>query len=79
MSLDDKTFASLTETRVSAPHKIAEALTSRRRRETLTQDGMLFIVAADHTARAMVGLYDDPLGRNNRHRAFAITSIIGLH
>ena len=26
MSLDDETFASLTETRVSAPHKIAEAL-----------------------------------------------------
>ena len=51
VSLDDKTFASLTETRVSAPHKIAEALAARRRRQTLTQDGMLFIVAADHTAR----------------------------
>ena len=35
MSLDDKTFASLTETRVSAPHKIAEALAGRRRRQTL--------------------------------------------
>ncbi|HEX3090356.1 MAG TPA: deoxyribose-phosphate aldolase [Ilumatobacteraceae bacterium] len=66
MSLDDATFASLTETRVSAPHKITEALAARRRRDTLTQDGMLFIVAADHTARAMVGLYDDPLAMADR-------------
>ncbi len=66
MSLDDETFASLTETRVVAPHKIAEALAARRRRNTLTQDGMLFIVAADHTARAMVGLYDDPLAMADR-------------
>ncbi|HEY7626166.1 MAG TPA: deoxyribose-phosphate aldolase [Ilumatobacteraceae bacterium] len=66
MSLDDATFAALTETRVSAPHRIAEALAARRRRETLTQDGMLFIVAADHTARGMVSLYDDPLAMANR-------------
>jgi hypothetical protein len=66
VSLDDETYAALTETRVSAPHKIAEALAGRRRRSTLTQDGMLFIVAADHTARGMVGLYDDPLAMANR-------------
>jgi DhnA family fructose-bisphosphate aldolase class Ia len=66
VSLDDATFAALTETRVSAPHRIAEALAARRRRETLTQDGMLFIVAADHTARGMVSLYDDPLAMANR-------------
>jgi len=66
MSLDDETFHSLTEARVSAPHRIAEALAARRRRQTLTRDGMLFIVAADHTARGMVGLYDDPLMMANR-------------
>ena len=66
MSLDDETYAALTETRVSAPHKIAEALAGRQRRSTLTRDGMLFIVAADHTARGMVGLYDDPLAMANR-------------
>ena len=33
---------------------------------TLTTDGMLFIVAADHTARAMVGLGDDPLAMADR-------------
>ncbi len=66
MLLDDQRYASLTETRVSAPHKIADALALRRRRSPLTQDGMLFIVAADHTARAMVGLYDDPLAMANR-------------
>jgi DhnA family fructose-bisphosphate aldolase class Ia len=61
VSLDDEAFASLTETRVADPERIAAALAQRRRRETLTRDGMMFIVAADHTARAMVGLYDDPL------------------
>lgn len=66
MSLDDATFAALTETRVSAPHRIAEALAARRRRDTLTQHGMLFIVAADHTARGMVSLHDDPLAMANR-------------
>jgi DhnA family fructose-bisphosphate aldolase class Ia len=66
VTLTDEQFRQLTETRVSKPHKIAEALASRRRRNTLTQDGMLFIVAADHTARAMVGLYDDPLAMANR-------------
>jgi DhnA family fructose-bisphosphate aldolase class Ia len=64
--LDDETFASLTETRVTAPHLIGESLSARPRRQTLTQDGMLFIVAADHTARAMVGLYDDPLAMADR-------------
>ena len=32
----------------------------------LTRDGMLFIVAADHTARGMVGLGDDPLAMADR-------------
>ena len=66
MSLDDRTFASLTEARVSEPERITAALAARRRRDTLTRDGMLFIVAADHTARGMVGLYDDPLAMANR-------------
>lgn len=66
MSLDDRTFASLTEIRVSEPERIAAALASRRRRDTPTRDGMLFIVAADHTARGMVGLYEDPLAMANR-------------
>jgi hypothetical protein len=66
VSLDDRTFASLTEIRVSEPQRIAAALAARRRRDTLTRDGMLFIVAADHTARGMVGLYDDPLAMANR-------------
>jgi hypothetical protein len=64
--LDDETFASLTETRVTAPHRIGEALAARKRRDTLTRDGMIFIVAADHTARGMVGLGDDPMAMADR-------------
>ena len=66
MSLDDDAFASLTEIRVSAPQEIGAAHAARRRRASLTQDGMMFIVAADHTARGMVGLFDDPLAMANR-------------
>ena len=52
--------------RVHEPARIAAALAGRRRRAALTRDGMLFIVAADHTARAMVGLGDDPLAMADR-------------
>jgi hypothetical protein len=41
VSLDDETFASLTETRVSAPHKIAEALAGRRRRRPASASAIL--------------------------------------
>ena len=51
--------------RVHAPDKIAAAHAARRRRQSLTRDGMLFIVAADHTA-GMVALGDDLLAMANR-------------
>ena len=66
MRLSDAEFGELLDVRVHEPARIAAALAGRRRRDTLTRDGMLFIVAADHTARAMVGLGDDPLAMADR-------------
>jgi hypothetical protein len=64
--LDDRTFKDLLAVRVEEPGRIATALANRRRRSSLTRDGMMFIVAADHTARGMVGLGDDPLAMADR-------------
>ena len=52
MRLDDKAYAELLDVRVREPSRIAEALGERRRRAALAPDGVLFIVAADHTRAA---------------------------
>lgn len=66
MPLGDRAFADLLDVRVHEPERIAEALRLRPRRTAPTRDGMLFIVAADHTARGMVGLGHDPLAMADR-------------
>jgi hypothetical protein len=58
LSGDD--FAALTDLRVDRPQRITEAMASRPRRRHLTTDGHLFIVAADHTARGMIGVPGQP-------------------
>jgi hypothetical protein len=64
--LSDEQFAELIEVRVEEPGRIAEALAVRWRRRELTRDGMLFIVAADHTARGMIGVGSEPLAMADR-------------
>jgi hypothetical protein len=59
MPLDDRGFAELLDVRVHDPERIAKAHAARRRRTPVTRDGMLFVVAADHTARGVVGVGDD--------------------
>ena len=49
--LDDERWLHLVHTRAEQPHLALERLRTRQRRPLLT-DGKLFIVAADHTARA---------------------------
>ncbi len=66
MRLSDAQYRDLTDIRVSQPELITQALATRARRTSLTADGMMFIVAADHTARGMVGLSDDPLAMADR-------------
>ena len=63
--LTDDRWAALLETRATDPAAAAEALARRQRRPRLV-DGKLFLVAADHTARGMLGVRDDPRAMADR-------------
>lgn len=71
MPLSDAAFARLTETRVRAPHAIAEALAARRRRPEIAPDGVLFLVAADHPARGALAVGADHLAMADRRELLA--------
>ncbi|MGI8938381.1 MAG: Cgl0159 family (beta/alpha)8-fold protein [Iamia sp.] len=79
MRLDDRAFADLLEVRVREPGRIAAAHRARSRRAELARDGMLFIVAADHTARGMVGLGADPRAMADRREMLARLLVVLEH
>lgn len=60
------TFEELSNIRAENPEAIRDALRSRKRRELLSDDGRLFIVAADHPARGAVGVGSDPQAMSSR-------------
>jgi hypothetical protein len=68
MPLTDDAFADLLEVRVREPERVAAALGDRKRRATIAPDGVLFIVAADHPARGMLGVGADPMAMADRRR-----------
>jgi len=76
-AFNDKDFlpahviARITETRVSDPECLLQAAKSRKRRGHLTTDGKLNILAADHPARRVTKVGDDPLKMADRHGYFA--------
>ena len=53
--------------RVCDPDRALRTAKSRKRRARLTVDGKLSIVAADHPARRVTKVGDDPLGAADRH------------
>ncbi|MBA2386547.1 MAG: aldolase [Acidimicrobiia bacterium] len=65
--LTDDAFRDLIDVRIGDPGRIATALSDRQRRDHVTIDGSLFIVAADHTARGMIGIPGEPRAMANRH------------
>ncbi len=56
----------LAETRATRPWAIAEALQRRRRRPLLSERGVMFLIAADHTARGVLGAGGDPTAMADR-------------
>ncbi len=64
--LTDAQWNLVLETRLRRPSEISEAITNRRRRPLLNDDGHLFLVAADHPARHANGVGDDPLAMADR-------------
>src|SRR5262245_29320007 len=65
-TLTDAAYERLLTIRVDAPEQIGAALAARQRRDRLTADGALFIVAADHTARGMLGVPGQPRAMADR-------------
>ena len=66
-SLTDDRWRDLIAERADHPDRALTALRGRARRSLLT-DGRLFIVAADHTARGMLGVPGDPFAMADRRR-----------
>ncbi|HEU5300362.1 MAG TPA: deoxyribose-phosphate aldolase [bacterium] len=64
-------FERITDTRITRPEVVAEEAAGRRRRPKLTRDGRLTILAADHPARMVVGVGDDPLAMGSRWKLLA--------
>lgn len=56
----------LREIRLHEPDAIAEAAQRRRRRPLVAPDGRIFIVAADHPARASLGVGTEPMAMADR-------------
>ena len=56
----------LRDTRAHNPAAIAAALQARNKRDLLGADGKLMIVAADHPARAALGIGDEAMAMANR-------------
>ncbi|MEY4423764.1 MAG: hypothetical protein RLZZ258_867 [Actinomycetota bacterium] len=65
MNLD---FDKLRETRAANPGALAEIYKNRKRLDVIQGDGRLFIIAADHPARAALGVGKDPEAMANRYQ-----------
>ncbi|MDX1522565.1 MAG: hypothetical protein R3264_13135, partial [Anaerolineae bacterium] len=62
----DYIFEKITDIRVDAPELILQQAKARKRRPRLTKDGKLSLLAADHPARGVTVLGDDPFKMGNR-------------
>ena len=60
-------FDTITDLRINDPGIIAKSADRRRKREKLTVDGKLAILAADHPARRVTKSGNDPVLMGNRH------------
>lgn len=65
-AITDSTWVQLLRGRAERPHEFVEALKGRRRRRLFGSDRRLLIVAADHTARAIVAAGDAPFALADR-------------
>ena len=63
----DDQWQGLIKSRLEDPNGAAKSLKRRKRRELIT-DSQLFIVAADHTARGMLGVGDDQFAMADRRK-----------
>ena len=61
-------FEKITQIRVDAPEIIERQAAARKRRSSLTRDGKLTVLAADHPGRGVTALGQDPFKMGNRQQ-----------
>lgn len=72
-------FEEITNVRVDRKEVILEEAQSRKKRDKLTKDGKLLILATDHPARRVTSIRDEPLKMGSRHEYLArIVRIMSL-
>jgi len=59
-------YSRITDLRIRKPGLAKKLLAERRRRRLVTRDGKLTLIAADHAARMVTGIRDDPLRMGRR-------------
>lgn len=64
--LTEHLFDLITEVRLGKPQAIKDAVQARKRRQTLTVDGRLVIVAADHPGRRVTAVGANPAAMGDR-------------
>ena len=64
--LSDQQYGDLVETRARRPEAVAEAARSRKPRDQLDTGHGLLLIAADHTARGVVGTQENPTALGSR-------------
>lgn len=69
--LPRKLFEAITDVRVDRPETILAEARNRRKRQHLTLDGKLVILATDHPGRRVTGLGGDPLAMGDRYSYLA--------
>ncbi|MEY4293777.1 MAG: hypothetical protein RIR29_427 [Actinomycetota bacterium] len=67
MTLDFSVQQHIRETRARYPERLAEVYAQRKRRDVVSGDGRLFIIAADHPARGALGVRNDAMAMANRY------------
>lgn len=68
MAMDFGVAQHIRETRAKHPEKLAEIYAKRKRRDVISGDGRLFIIAADHPARGALGVRNEPLAMADRYQ-----------
>ena len=75
--LPEEALARVTETRITDPDFSLRAATARKRRATLAPRGRLNILAADHPARRVTQVGENPIAMTDRHDYLArITRVL---
>lgn len=64
--LSAETMEAITDQRVAGPDRLEQYIQWRPRRDTLTEDGRLVILAADHPARMITAVGDEPYRMGRR-------------